>query len=369
MIIILVCTLFILLISCADRIFLPAHFSVENRGSYQNLMLPDGETCREILLINSSQNLFMSLSATKERGSSQNFKIWQIPVADTYDVYKIIQTESALDTIFTQQEYFNSFNSELTLNRRDELNLLEITILDVKQGDCIIIDPPKENISIVDGGYGSFGYQSWQGNGQPILADYLLEQSVDSIKYLVETHPDIDHRGGLEDLENGGFSYESYLSVSNQIASKGDTLSFGEKCRASILNLGCPPALVDAEDENEKSIVLWLNYYNFDLLLTGDATIDNENILLEENSFNGESLEIIKAPHHGSKYSNSSLFLATLQPYYSLISAGKDNPYNHPHEETLMRYRENDISFFNTADFGTIKVLTDGDFLQVFNEE
>ena len=94
------------------------------------------------------------------------------------------------DTLFQKSVYLNEIHNEVA----------EITALDVSQGDCFIISPVNANPSIIDGGFGSTGWEDWQGGGEQILVDHLIDSDIDSLKYIIETHHHQDHYGGLSDV-------------------------------------------------------------------------------------------------------------------------------------------------------------------------
>ena len=110
------------------------------------------------------------------------------------------------------------------------------------------------------------------------------------------------------------------------------------------------------------SLVLALQYGEFDMLLTGDVEGKGEDLLTRilEEDYQDVTWDILKAAHHGSKNSTGEAFLEEAAPSRTLISAGKDNRYGHPHKETLERLREAGSRVYSTADHGAIEIRTDG---------
>ena len=106
-----------------------------------------------------------------------------------------------------------------------------------------------------------------------------------------------------------------------------------------------------------------MSYGKFDMLFTGDLEEDGERLIIDDiKSFKtkGKNIDIIKVSHHGSSGSSSEEFIASINPKYALISAGKDNRYGHPHKETLDRYYSNGTKVYTTIDNGAISVESDG---------
>jgi len=120
-------------------------------------------------------------------------------------------------------------------------------------------------------------------------------------------------------------------------------------------------------DENNSSIVFKLNYKKFDMLFTGDIGKEREeyilNNLMNENIL---SSEILKVGHHGSRYSSTDKFLDKVSPNISIISTGRDNPYNHPHEDTLERIDNYSSLILRTDLLESIKIFTNGNSIQIY---
>ena len=112
------------------------------------------------------------------------------------------------------------------------------------------------------------------------------------------------------------------------------------------------------EPGNEASLVLELTYGEFCMLLTGDVEGKGEESLYKEGKL--PQCDVLKAAHHGSCDSTTAEFLKAAQPKVAVISAGVDNRYGHPHEETLERLREAGCSVYSTQENGTLTVRTDG---------
>ena len=134
----------------------------------------------------------------------------------------------------------------------------------------------------------------------------------------------------------------------------------GEKIMDEGLTLEClaPEADAGLEPGNEASLVLEAEYGAFRMLFTGDVEGSGENALV--NSGRLERCDVLKAAHHGSKNSGSDGFLNIVQPSLTLISAGRDNRYGHPHAETVERLKKTGSKIYSTQENGALTVRTDG---------
>jgi competence protein ComEC len=190
------------------------------------------------------------------------------------------------------------------------------------------------------------------------------------------THPDQDHIGGIpEVLKN--YTVETYISsgatsstgtfveleseiakkdIRTEIATVGEVIDLGG---GAILKILYPNNVPKGKDTNEYSIVAKLYYGNSTFLFTGDAPADVEQYLSRTNS-KGLDSDVLKVAHHGSKNSLSSEFLSAVSPEYSIISAGKDNSYGHPHKEILDFLNNIKSNILGTYDIGDINFSSDG---------
>ena len=107
------------------------------------------------------------------------------------------------------------------------------------------------------------------------------------------------------------------------------------------------------EDINDNSIVFRLDFKGTSILFTGDITDVAEKTLLEKNI----DVDILKVPHHGSKYSSTNEFLEKTSPKLAIIPLGRDNSFNFPHKETLERLKKNGIKYYRTDRDGAIEVI------------
>ena len=246
-------------------------------------------------------------------------------------------------------------------------------IIDVGQGDAILITTDKGNMLIDSGDLSS--------ESQEKLDSYLKRQGIKSFEYVVFTHTDADHIGSGDIIINNYDvktvimpDYEAttkvYGRLVDAIEDKGvDLILIGEDkdCTQSGYTFKLGPIThtvmaptEDFDDPNEMSVVIKSVYGETSVLLTGDAEEKSEEAMLEEYIFGELDVDILKAGHHGSSTSTTDEFLQKVTPEAVLISCGEGNKYGHPHKETIEKLLEADIDIFRTDKNGTIVVRTDG---------
>ncbi|MER2190292.1 MAG: S-layer homology domain-containing protein [Solibacillus sp.] len=238
-----------------------------------------------------------------------------------------------------------------------------VHFIDVGQGDSIFIQAPNGHNLLVDAGTKQYG--------DDVVA-YLKSLNVKKIDYVVATHPDADHIGGLEAVLNaftiGEFinsgkvhttvTYKSLLetvlnkNIPYTEPSTGDLIALDRALNIQVL-------AVDAanNDSNNASIVLKATYNKVSFLLTGDAGVEVEKVITQKYDV---AATILKAGHHGSNTSNSLAFLQKVNPEAVILSYGKENSYGHPHSEVIANVKQVGAKAYSTAQDGTIIVKTNG---------
>lgn len=245
-------------------------------------------------------------------------------------------------------------------------DLLRVYFLDVGQGDSILIETPSRKHLLIDG-----------GANKKVLAELgkILPFGMKNIDVLIASHPDKDHIGGLPEVVSRyeiGIFLESGVESENSIDGELDQRLEDKNVptilarRGMVVNLGevrltilFPNQDVSRWETNDASIVARLDYGESSFLLTGDSPVRAENILL---SLDKEILDtdVLKAGHHGSRTSTSLTYAQAVSPEYTVISAGRDNSYGHPHKEVLDTLNKVSSKILNTSNRGTIKFETDG---------
>jgi len=245
---------------------------------------------------------------------------------------------------------------------------LKISFLDVGQGDAILITTPSGHDMLIDGG----------------ASDRILERLANRLSYtdrtldvVVNTHPDTDHSTGLIPVYamynvthsvispvDGGTAIFKELETSIMeeggklyIGKRGDEIDFGDGVVARIL-YPSSPYYGSPEKTNDASVSMLITYGETSVLLTGDLPSTHEDELLSAQL--PHHVTIFKAGHHGSKYSSGDQLLSYIRPEYAVISAGKDNRYNHPNSEAVDRLTMYSKEVLSTIDRGTITFESDG---------
>ena len=244
---------------------------------------------------------------------------------------------------------------------------LSVHIIDVGQGDCILIKTPSNKNMLIDGG---------DEDSSKIIKSYLKNKRVKNIDIVIATHPDSDHIGSLDYVIDNfnvesiympkqsteSESYNNLIDSCNkknlkiQFLSKNNSLTLDENCKIQVLS---PSYITD--DNNVNSIVLNINYKNNNFLFTGDCEVENEIDMI--NSYELEDIDFLKVAHHGSNTSSSLDFLKEITPDVAVISCGYKNKYGHPHKSTLDNLKSVDAKIYRTDTNGSMVFYSDGDKL------
>lgn len=250
---------------------------------------------------------------------------------------------------------------------KDELATMEVHFLDVGQGDSTLITCGGEAM-LIDAGDENSGY---------VISDYLMRHGVNKLKYFVLTHPDADHVGGadtvmyqldkidlvIKDNKNKNtLSYRElndmikYLNIDVQNPKYGKKYTLGG---ATITLVGVP---LHGDESNNDSIVVIADYANTSFIFPGDAMEAEENAIIDKRT--NLKCDVLKVGHHGSRSSTSEKFFKAVAPKYAVISCGEDNPYGHPHADTLNKLRDSKVRVFRTDEQGTIVAVSDGNKIE-----
>ncbi|MBQ8559898.1 MAG: DNA internalization-related competence protein ComEC/Rec2 [Tyzzerella sp.] len=261
---------------------------------------------------------------------------------------------------------------------------LQIAMLDVGQGDCIFMKGPKGTTYLIDGGSSDVDKV-----GKYRIEPFLKSQGVGTLDYVFLSHGDSDHYSGIQEMlerQEVGVKIKTLVFPANYAADKEllelvglakdnnvavAVMRSGQKLEEGKYTITCLQPDGDAKGKNMQSLegnagsmVLEVDYGNFEMLCTGDVEGDGEELLLK--CLTGKSYDVLKVAHHGSKNSTSEAFLKLVKPKISLISAGEDNSYGHPHTETLERLQKVGSEIYQTIDYGAIMMETDGDSIDIF---
>lgn len=251
---------------------------------------------------------------------------------------------------------------------------IKITFLDVGQGDCAVIQSPENCVYMIDGGSSDVS-----NVGKYRIIPYLKSQGITELDYVFVTHGDGDHYSGILELlseENKEIKvhtlvfpavYEKQEALRNlkvMALRKGSVVASmkpGMHITERNLTITCiqPDEKMEAEEGNASSLVLDVTFGDVNVLFTGDVEAEGE-ALLTKNLKGLDSYEVLKVAHHGSKNSSSEEVLEKIKPAVSIISAGRENSYGHPHTETLMRLKTWTNYIYSTARSGAITIESDG---------
>ena len=248
---------------------------------------------------------------------------------------------------------------------------LKVIFLDVGQGDAIFIQTPSKKQILIDSGPGP---QILSELGQVMLP---WDRTIDMV---IATHPDKDHIGGFPDvfdqyaissvIDNGfnadkeiADDYESGVNdehTQHITINHPDAITLDDGVKLSFLR----SIHDDIINENDGSIALRLDYGVSSFLFTGDAGVAVEFDLVK-NQYDQLDVDVLKLGHHGSKTSSSELFLNATTPNMTVISAGLNNSYGHPHKEVMERLDFLKIPSMCTCSEGRITFMSDGEVLEM----
>ncbi len=261
-------------------------------------------------------------------------------------------------------------------------NKLNINFVDVGQGDSCFIVTPKNKTILVDGG----GSQSKEFDvGKSTLLPYILNKGYTQLDYIVISHFDYDHVGGIlyimqeikvkniiigKQFENSQ-NYEKFVNLVQQKDIKVKIVEVGENIEIEKdlnFNVIWPNSKNKISDNsiNNNSLVFKMKYKKFSMLFTGDIEeVAEKEILKTYDAKNLESL-VLKVPHHGSKTSSSQEFLEAVKPKIALIGVGKNNKFGHPSNITLEKFEKYGTKVYRTDQRGEITLKTDGNKIKIY---
>mgnify|MGYP000872686180 CR=1 FL=1 len=245
-----------------------------------------------------------------------------------------------------------------------------IKFIDVGQGEAILIALPEKTVLIDAGPTGS----------APKIAQVLQELGRNKIDYLVATHPDEDHIGGMADVisntqigtiyapnkTNNTATYRKFLTaIQNNnlqitLAEAGTIIDQTDNYKLEIL---WPKKDANFPETNDYSIIIKLTVGNKTFLFTGDAPT---NAILNSNPGH---IDVLKLSHHGSRTGTTEVLIHKLSPTYAVLSYAVDNSYGHPMQSVLNALHKHSVEVWGTGANGTITITCDGTNIDISGEK
>lgn len=243
---------------------------------------------------------------------------------------------------------------------------LSVYFIDVGQADSILVIN-KDEAMLIDAGNNEDGQD---------VTNFIKEKGITKLNYVIGTHPHEDHIGGLDDVINSDIEIENVFmpkiqtntktfedvldAVENKNLSitapnKGDNFKIGESnCQVMT------DSILDKNNLNLSSVVIRLEYGNNSFLFMGDSEEENEKTMIWPKT------DVLKVGHHGSNTSTSESFLNQVRPDYAVIMVGKSNNYGLPKERIIERLKNVNAQIYRTDEMGTIKITSDGNNIEVY---
>jgi competence protein ComEC len=255
-------------------------------------------------------------------------------------------------------------HAQWTLGRSSDRQVV-VTVLDIGQGDSILIRSPEGKTALIDAGPTKGG-----------AVALLKREGIKSLDLVALSHHHSDHYSGMDEVvrtmkpryflvSKSGHATTLYLKLLKTVELERVTVIQPTE-QARKIELGTveltifPQPPEDRRDENNNSIGLRLTYGAFSMLLTGDSEAPERRWWLAEHPELVRNCTILKVPHHGSRNGTDARWLKEVAPALAVASLGRDNEFGHPHSETVNLLRRSGVPFLRTDQLGSITITSNG---------
>jgi competence protein ComEC len=262
---------------------------------------------------------------------------------------------------------------------------LEVSAIDVSQGDSIFVVFPNGETMLVDGGgFPGTSRMARKPNldiGEDVVSPYLWSRGIKRIDYAVLTHEHSDHMDGLGAIIDNFHPKQLWTGAEIDTPEWDSLRRKAEANRVQIralrstdapMRFGAvgvrvlapsPEYAPGANAANDDSLVMQITYGSRSVLLTGDAERAIEQQMVTDGQLT--QVTLLKVGHHGSRTSTSDEFLQAVHPQFALISAGYLNQFHHPHPGVLNRLAEEHAMVLRTDQRGLLTFRTDGKRVEI----
>lgn len=260
---------------------------------------------------------------------------------------------------------------------------LRILVIDVGQGDATLVIGPDGHTMLIDGGPPE--------TGAPAVLQEMSKDAIDHLDWVVATHYDADHIGGLpavlagfpprtglvdrgDETDHANPVYQDYLAAAasfREEAEPGEVFALGDGATASVVVVNGRYSdgreiHLNPDEENEACIGLLIHYGNFNYFTAGDLTgggapggYESKDMESWVGEIVGE-IDVLHIGHHGSATSTNEGFVEATDPEAAIISVGRDNNYGHPNPAVLNRLQDHQVRIYRTDETGGLKISSDG---------